>query len=136
MAITKTQQSELVHEALAARKGAYAPYSGYAVGAALRTDTGKIYRGANVENAAYPTSMCAERVALFKAVTDGERNFEAIAVATENGAFPCGSCRQALSEFGLDIRVLVIDDAGTLIADVALAELLPRAFGPQDFNDR
>ena len=136
MAITKTQRSELIREALAARQGAYAPYSGYAVGAALRTETGKIYRGANVENAAYPTSMCAERVALFQAVTDGERNFEAIAVATENGGFPCGSCRQALSEFGLDIRVLIVDEEGTLIADVPLAELLPRSFGPQEFHDR
>lgn len=136
MAISKTQRSELVREAIAARRGAYAPYSGYAVGAALLADSGKIYNGANVENAAYPTSICAERVALFKAVTDGERDFEAVAVATEKGGFPCGACRQALSEFGLDMRVIVVDEEGTLIADVALAELLPRAFGPEDFNDR
>jgi cytidine deaminase len=136
MAIKKTQRSELVRAAITAREGAYAPYSGYAVGAALLADSGKVYRGANVENAAYPTSMCAERVALFKAVTEGERNFEAIAVATENGGFPCGSCRQALSEFGLDMRVMVVDEEGTLIAEVALAQLLPHAFGPEDFNDR
>lgn len=136
MAISKTQRSELVREAIAARRGAYAPYSGYAVGAALLADSGKIYNGANVENAAYPTSICAERVALFKAVTDGERDFEAVAVVTEKGGFPCGACRQALSEFGLDMRVIVVDEEGTLIADVALAELLPRAFGPEDFNDR
>lgn len=136
MTVTKTQQNELIREALSARRNAYAPYSGYAVGAALLTEAGKIYHGANVENAAYPTSICAERVALFKAVTDGERDFNAIAVATENGGFPCGSCRQALSEFGLDIRVLIVDKKGMLIADVSLTKLLPRAFGPQDFNDR
>ncbi|MEJ2570456.1 MAG: cytidine deaminase [Anaerolineales bacterium] len=102
MTITKTQRSELIREAIEARRGAYAPYSGYAVGAALLTVSGKVYRGANVENAAYPTSMCAERVALFNAVSEGERQFAAIAVATENGGFP--------------------------------EELLPRAFGPDDFK--
>ena len=135
MTITKTQRSELIQEAIEARRGAYAPYSGYAVGAALLTVSGKIYRGANVENAAYPTSMCAERVALFNAVSEGERQFAAIAVATENGGFPCGSCRQALAEFGLDVQVFVVDEEGTIIIDVALSELLPHAFGPQDFND-
>jgi cytidine deaminase len=135
MTITKTQRSELIQEAIEARRGAYAPYSGYAVGAALLTVSGKIYRGANVENAAYPTSMCAERVALFNAVSEGERQFAAIAVATENGGFPCGSCRQALSEFGLDMRVIVVDGGGMLNAELGLEELLPRAFGPDDFKD-
>lgn len=135
MAITKTQQRELIREALAARRNAYAPYSGYTVGAALLSEAGVIYHGANVENAAYPTSICAERAALFHAVTDGERDFKAIAVATKNGGFPCGSCRQALSEFGLDTQVIVVDDSGQLIADVALEELLPQAFGPESFPD-
>lgn len=134
MTITKTQRSELIREAIEARRGAYAPYSGYAVGAALLTVSGKVYRGANVENAAYPTSMCAERVALFNAVSEGERQFAAIAVATENGGFPCGSCRQALSEFGLDMRVIVVDSEGLLNAELGLKELLPRAFGPDDFK--
>ncbi|MEJ2549811.1 MAG: cytidine deaminase [Anaerolineales bacterium] len=134
MTITKTQRSELIREAIEARRGAYAPYSGYAVGAALLTVSGKVYRGANVENAAYPTSMCAERVALFNAVSEGERQFAAIAVATENGGFPCGSCRQALSEFGLDMRVIVVDSEGLLNAELGLEELLPRAFGPDDFK--
>ena len=135
MAITKTQQTELIREALDARRNAYTPYSGYAVGAAVLTEAGKIYHGANVENAVYPTSMCAERVALFKAVSDGERDFDAIAVATENGGFPCGSCRQAVSEFGLDTQVFVVNNKGELIAEVTLEELLPRAFGPEDFRD-
>jgi cytidine deaminase len=135
MAITETQRNELIREAIVAREGAYAPYSRYAVGAALMTSTGKIYRGANVENAAYPTSICAERVALFKAVNDGERSFAAIAVSTENGGFPCGSCRQALAEFGLDTRVFVVDSDGNSIADLLLEELLPRAFGPKDFEE-
>jgi cytidine deaminase len=134
MTITETKQNKLIQEAIAAREGAYAPYSRYAVGAALLTSSGKIYRGANVENAAYPTSMCAERVALFTAVSDGEREFTAIAVSTQNGGFPCGSCRQALAEFGLETRVFVVDGGGNLISDVILEELLPRAFGPKDFK--
>src|SRR6185503_11160346 len=91
---------ELIARAVEARQWAYAPYSGYAVGAALLTASGKIYDGVNVENAAYPDSLCAERVAAVKAVSEGERDFVALAVATANAASPCGSCRQFLSEFG------------------------------------
>ncbi|RME90919.1 MAG: cytidine deaminase [Anaerolineae bacterium] len=127
---TLSDQEERALIALAneARRRAYAPYSNYAVGAALRTKSGRIFTGANVENAAYPTSMCAERVAIFKAVSEGEREFEAIAVVTENGGTPCGSCRQVLSEFGLDVLVLVADSEGKLHHRFALAELLPAAF--------
>src|SRR5512133_2614586 len=89
-------RQQLIDAAVQARKWAYAPYSKYAVGAALLTESGKIYDGVNVENAAYPTTMCAERVAVFKAVSEGEREFTAIVVATENGGSSCGSCRQVL----------------------------------------
>ena len=83
--LTEEQRQELIEAAREARRYAYAPYSHYEVGAALLTESGRIYDGVNVENAAYPTSMCAERVAVFKAVSDGERRFTAIAVATESG---------------------------------------------------
>jgi cytidine deaminase len=130
MTITQTQRDELVARALDARRHAYAPYSKYAVGAALLTGAGKVYAGANVENAAYPTGMCAERAALFHAVSEGERRFTALAVATENAGMPCGACRQALSEFGLELLVLVADARGKVVSETSLAALLPQAFGP------
>lgn len=125
------QRSELIHLAIEARRSAYAPYSHYPVGAALLTSTGKIFTGVNVENAAYPTTMCAERVAVFKAVSEGEFSFDAIAVVTLNGGSPCGSCRQVLAEFGLETRVLIADSEGRLVKDVTVAELLPGAFRPE-----
>ena len=130
--LTDELRNKLVQVALDARKWAYAPYSNYPVGAALLTASGRIYDGVNVENAAYPTGMCAERVAVFKAVSEGERRFEAIAVVTVNGGSPCGSCRQVLSEFGLETRVLIADEKGHQIQELSLAELLPGAFGPGD----
>ena len=125
------QRSELIHLAIEARRRAYAPYSHYPVGAALLTSTGKIFTGVNVENAAYPTTMCAERVAVFKAVSEGETSFDAIAVVTLNGGSPCGSCRQVLAEFGLETRVLIADADGRLVEDMTVAELLPGAFRPE-----
>jgi len=113
---------------------AYAPYSNYPVGAALATASGKVYTGANVESAAYPTSMCAERVAIFKAVSEGEREFVALAVATSNGGTPCGACRQVMAEFGLDMTVLIADAEGNIRQEHTVAELLPGAFGPGDLG--
>lgn len=132
MTITKQQRDKIVTEALEVRKKAYAPYSKYAVGAALLTLEGNIYRGVNVENAAYPTSMCAERTAVFSAVAGGERSIAAIAVASANGGAPCGACRQVLSEFGLDTLVLVVDEQGEVVIEKTVAELLPDAFTPAD----
>ena len=120
----------LIDLAIEARRRAYAPYSNYSVGAALRTRNGRLFTGCNVENAAYPTCMCAERVAVFKAVSEGEREFEVIAVATSNGGTPCGGCRQVLAEFGLDTLVLIADTQGRLIQKTTVAELLPGAFTP------
>lgn len=122
----------LVEAAIQARKWAYAPYSNYAVGAALLTESGKLYDGANVENAAYPTTMCAERVAVFKAVSEGERRFTAIAVVTSNGGTPCGSCRQVLAEFGIETMVIIADAYGKIVQETTVAELLPGAFLPGD----
>lgn len=127
-------RQQLVESAMQARRWAYAPYSNYAVGAALLTDSGKIYEGVNVENAAYPTTMCAERVAVFKAVSEGERHFEALAVVTSNGGTPCGSCRQVLAEFGTDIRVIIADASGKVLQETTVAELLPGAFLPSDLS--
>jgi cytidine deaminase len=122
------QRQALIQTALEARKWAYAPYSKYAVGAALLTTSGRVYDGCNIENAAYPDTICAERVAVFKAVSEGERDFQAIAVATGNGGTPCGSCRQVLAEFGLETRVIVVDGEGRVTCDTDVAGLLPGAF--------
>jgi len=102
----------LIAKAMEAREKAHAPYSNFAVGAALLAKSGRVYTGCNVENASYGLSICAERAAVFKAVSEGEREFEAIAVVTEKGVTPCGACRQVLIEFGEDIQVIVANGAG------------------------
>ena len=132
--LTNELRETLIMRAIAARKGAYAPYSQYAVGAALLTESGQIYDGVNIENAVYPLTICAERVAIFKAVSQGEKSFKAIAVVTKNGGTPCGSCRQVMAEFGLDTLVLIAKSNGTLIREQTVAELLPGAFGPADLH--
>ena len=134
MALDDKEIRSLIETANAARAHAYAPYSHYPVGAALRTKSGRIYTGVNIENAAYPTTICAERVAVFKAVSEGERDFEVIAVVTDNGGSPCGSCRQVLAEFGLDTIVLIADGSGKLAKTMTVRELLPEAFQPRDLG--
>lgn len=133
--LTDEQRQLLIETALGARRWAYAPYSKYTVGAALLTSSGLIYDGVNIENAAYPMVMCAERVAVFKAVSEGETNFKAIAVATSNAGTPCGACRQVLSEFGLETIVLIVNGDGLVKQETTVAELLPGAFGPQDLPE-
>ncbi len=132
MTLSDEMRKQLVEAAAQARRWAYVPYSHYPVGAALLTDSGKIYDGVNVENAAYPTTLCAERVAVVKAVSEGERSFKAIAVVTDNGGTPCGSCRQVLAEFGLDTLVIVAKADGTVTLESTVAGLLPGAFTPKD----
>jgi cytidine deaminase len=132
--LTKEEKQSLIDLANEARRRAYVPYSNYPVGAALRTKTGRLFTGVNVENAAYPTTICAERVAIFKAVSEGEREFEVIAVVTDNGGSPCGSCRQVLAEFGLDTIVLIADGRGSLIKQTTVKELLPEAFTPESLS--
>ncbi|MBI3161363.1 MAG: cytidine deaminase [Chloroflexi bacterium] len=130
MKLTNEEKQALIDLANEARRRAYVPYSKYPVGAALRTKTGRMYTGANIENAAYPQTMCAERVAIFKAVSEGETEFEVIAVVTNNGGSPCGGCRQVMAEFGLDTVVLIADGNGTLQKELTVAVLLPEAFTP------
>jgi cytidine deaminase len=134
MALTQHEKQALIDLANTARQRAYVPYSNYPVGSSLRTKTGRIYTGVNVENAAYPQTMCAERVAIFKAVSDGEKDFEVITVVTDNGGSPCGGCRQVMAEFGLDTIVLMADGNGKLIKETTVRELLPEAFTPNHLN--
>jgi cytidine deaminase len=129
--MTKEEKQSLIDLANEARRRAYAPYSKYPVGAALRTKSGRLYTGVNVENAAYPQTMCAERVAIFKAVSEGETEFEIISVVTNNGGSPCGGCRQVMAEFGLDTVILMADGNGKLIKETTVNELLPEAFTPK-----
>lgn len=127
-------KTELVQAAQQAQQAAYAPYSNYRVGAALRTKAGKIYLGANIENAAYPDSICAERVAMFTAIMQGEREFDSIAVVTRDGGSPCGSCRQVLAEFALHATVLLADQSGQILQESSVDKLLPGAFLPSNLN--
>ena len=128
---TDESRRKLIQAAQDARQWAYAPYSNYRVGAALLSSSGKVYDGVNVENAAYPNGICAERVAVFKAVSEGEREFTAIAVVTDNGGSPCGACRQVLSEFGLDTIMVIADGEGRVTLETTVGGLLPGAFGSQ-----
>jgi cytidine deaminase len=121
--------AELIASATAARELAYAPYSSFKVGAALLGKSGQVYRGCNVENAAYGPSICAERTAIFKAVSEGEREFEAMAIVTENGVFPCGTCRQVMLEFAPDMTVIIADTRGNTRLATARS-LLPDGFTP------
>ena len=128
-----SQWTDLVRQAITAREHAYVPYSNFKVGAALLTAAGHIYTGCNIENAAYGPTVCAERVAVFKAVSEGQREFTAIAVATVNGVAPCGVCRQVLREFAPQLTVIVTN----LSADYrifTLPDLLPHSFGPEDLK--
>ena len=136
MDITPHEKQSLIDLANTARQRAYVPYSHYPVGAALRTKSGRIFTGVNVENAAYPQTMCAERVAIFKAVSEGEKDFEIISVVTDNGGSPCGGCRQVMAEFGLDTIVLLADGSGKLVKETKVKELLPEAFTPDHLPNK
>lgn len=132
----RATEQELVTLACRSRERAYVPYSNFPVGAALLGRSGRVYTGCNVENASYPLTICAERTALFKAVSEGEQQFEAIAVVTATGAMPCGACRQVLREFGGpdgNLRVIVADLAGNN-RTFTIAELLPEGFTPDQLD--
>ena len=131
MTLTQQEKQSLVDLANTVRQHAYVPYSKYPVGSALRTRSGRLFTGVNVENAAYPQTMCAERVAIFKAVSEGEKDFEVITVVTDNGGSPCGGCRQVMAEFGLDTIVLLADGGGQIVKETTVRELLPEAFTPE-----
>ena len=123
----------LLQKAIDMLEFSYAPYSGYPVGAALLGTDGKVYTGCNVENAAYGNTLCAERTALCKAVSEGIRSFTAIAIASRGSApFPCGACRQSLYEFAPNLRVMVTWDGN--VREAILSDLLPEGFGPSSLD--
>jgi len=123
----------LKNMAVLSTKNAYAAYSHYQVGAAVLVEDGRIYGGCNIENAAYPSGICAERVAIFKAVEAGNRKIIALAVSTPNAGSPCGACRQVMREFlEDDTPVFILDGQGNVAAELSFSDLLPRSFGPED----
>ena len=122
-------RDDLIRQAIEIRQRAYAPYSKFLVGAAVRTTSGKTFLGCNVENASYGLAVCAERSAIFAAITAGEKQFECMAIATQGGAMPCGACRQVLSEFNPDLPIFIVDvDKPEKIVEGNLWDLLPGAF--------
>jgi cytidine deaminase len=132
--INVEQRQALIDHAMNARQNAYAPYSHYKVGAALLASDGTIFLGCNVENAAYPVGICAERTAVVKAVSEGAKKFIAIAVVTEDGGSPCGMCRQTLNEFSPEIWVIAASGDGTIVFEQSLHQMLPHGFGPANLN--
>ena len=121
---------QLLGQAKAARQQAYAPYSNFAVGAALLTESGEVFLGCNVENASYGLTNCAERTAVYNAIAAGHRSFVAIALCLKDAATPCGACRQVLNEFNPSLAIVIGDDTGKLHTHTSLEALLPNAFGP------
>lgn len=126
--LSEALRKKLVQAALAARQQAHAPYSGYAVGAAVLSGAGVIYSGCNIENASFPLTICAERVAVFKAVSEGDREVRAVAVVTRDGGSPCGACRQVIAEFGAEAVILIAGESGVVTLETTIRDLLPHAF--------
>ncbi|KMY50839.1 cytidine deaminase [Peribacillus loiseleuriae] len=128
--------SQLISEAKIARDKAYTPYSKFNVGAALLTADGKVYHGCNIENAAYSMTNCAERTAIFKAVSEGDTRFSAIAVVadTKRPVPPCGACRQVIAELCPKDMKVVLTNLNGDIQELTVEELLPGAFTPEDLN--
>jgi cytidine deaminase len=135
MKLTNGEFKKLLSQALQVRENAYAPYSKYAVGAALISSSGEVFTGANVENAAYSMTMCAERSAIFNAASKGVREIIAIVVVTEDGGVSCGACRQAISEFGKDVELIFATSRGEVVLETTISELLPHSFGQDNLPD-
>ena len=128
---------QLIEEAIKARNNAYVPYSRFQVGAALLTNDGEIYQGCNIENAAYSVTICAERTALFKAFSEGKRNFAMLAVVADSdrACSPCGACRQVIAELcPPDMKVVLANLKGDII-ETTVKEILPFAFNSEDMNE-
>lgn len=132
---------KLILQALGARTKAYCPYSGFAVGAALLSKQGRVYPGCNVENSSYGGTVCAERIAFFRAVQEGERDFKAIAIVgglkekkIEDYAFPCGICRQVMSEFCEKDFLIIVAKSLEDYKTYTLGELLPHGFGAENIR--
>lgn len=131
--MNQKEKIELLKAAVKGAKNAYIPYSKFRVGAALLTESGNIYAAGNIENVSYGATVCAERVAMWKAVSEGEKVFKAIAVVgpgTEE-AYPCALCRQVMVEFGLDWLVIAGDKDGNYLGEITVRELVPYAFVPE-----
>jgi cytidine deaminase len=131
--ISEEQRDALISAACEVRGNAYAPYSNYAVGAAVLTANGQIFTGVNVENATYGLTVCAERTAVFNAVSAGQQHITAVAVCTENAGSPCGACRQVLVEFGGDVPVWITNPRGETRQSTTFT-LLPDHFGPEHLD--
>ncbi|TYS19505.1 cytidine deaminase [Rossellomorea vietnamensis] len=131
------KNEQLIAEAKIARDRAYVPYSKFGVGAALLTEDGKVYHGCNIENAAYSMCNCAERTALFKAYSEGDKKYTKMAVIadTNRPVPPCGACRQVISELCPSDMVVVLSNLKGDIQELTVAEILPGAFSPEDLNE-
>lgn len=134
-------KEDLIKKAHQMRKYSYCPYSNFAVGAALLTDSGEVFTGCNIENASYPASCCAERTAIFKAVSSGQTNFKAIAIVggkkgelPTDFAYPCGVCRQVMSEFCDENFEIIVATSETNYKTFTLGELLPQSFGKKSLK--
>lgn len=128
------KKRELIKRALEAKEKAYAPYSKYHVGAAVFTESEKIFTGCNIENASYSSTVCAERTAIFKAVSEGEREIRAIAIVGDSEyTYPCGICRQVIREFGKDILIIIAKSENEY-KEYSLEKLLPYSFGPENLE--
>lgn len=134
MSISHEIRERVMRLACEARQQAYAPYSNYFVGAALLTQEGEIFLGCNVENASYGLTCCAERVAIFKAISEKASALVAMAIVTKEGGAPCGACRQVMNEFNPDLLVWLGDEKGNVLRETTLKQLLPDAFGPSNLN--
>lgn len=130
MTVSKCDDRKLVEKAKEAMKNSYSPYSNFSVGAALMTDKGNVYTGCNVENASYGATICAERTAALKAISEGERKIEHLAIVSSSGdlTFPCGICRQFLSEFMEEDGRIILEDKNDTIKTYTLSQLLPESF--------
>lgn len=128
------KEIELLENAHQARKNAYAPYSQYFVGSSLSTKEGKTFSGHNIENASYGLSMCAERTAIFNAITHGHQDIDTMVVVTKDGGMPCGACRQVMSEFNPNMQIIVANEDNTQISKVTLSDILPSSFGPDNLE--
>ena len=135
--VTDEQRTALIQAAIEVRQRAYVPYSNYQVGAAILaaddSPGGKVFTGVNIENSSYGLSNCAERTAVFKAVSEGYQKILAVAVATDNAGSPCGACRQVLTEFAGDVPIYLVDGSGNG-RDTTLYTLLPDHFGPENLT--
>lgn len=129
-------KSDLIKEALKAKENAYVPYSNFRVGSALLTEDGHLFTGCNIEIASYSPTICAERTAIFKAVSQGHRKIKEIAVVGDSSfSYPCGVCRQVLREFGKDAIIYVANSPDDY-EEYTLDELLPNSFGPEDLDEK